>query len=274
MRFPIRRPPGAFRSRQAWRLVLVVAFGIAVGVLAWLDIDSPSRANRLYRGGDGPEAIAIYRRIAETDSLSLAASYNLGTMWLSLGAPVQAEAHLRAGLTSPEPDIRFRSAYNLGLLLLDEGLKLSDREMAASLVGESLLAFRDALRMAPGSDDTRWNLAVAMVTLDSLAYQPLSGGDRIPTRRVPLELVRTRTAGSGEAGGSGESGEMLFGASVPGPGARELLASELEGGAFRMDDVDQALRSIVDDPRRLLDRMLGFEGPRGWFVNDTTAGPG
>jgi len=255
------------------RAGFTVALLLATLVLLRADHSTRQRANRLYRQGEVAEAIDIYRRLAEFAPLPPEGSYNLGTMWLSLGASAQAEERLRLGLTSEVPDVRFRSSYNLGLLLLNEGLKLNDRQMAASLVGESVLAFRDALRMGPDSDATRWNLAVAMATLDSLAWQPLSSESELPTRRVPLELVRTGTAGSGEAIQSPESGgDMLFSATVPGPGARELLASELEGGAFRMEDVDHALGSLSDAPRLLLDRVLRFEGPRGVLANDTTAG--
>ena len=250
------------KARLAAALVLLL-------VGAWLDRGSVERANRLQRRGDLAAAIELYR--GRRDSLAPVLRYNLGTAWLGAGSPREAEPRLAAGRAAEDPEVRFRSEYNLGSLLLAEGLALADPVMAAQLAGEALLAFRGALRVDPDSDDARWNLAIAMRVLDSLEARAPGAATGIPTRADAAGLDERGGVRGGVLDESGEAtlleggldAESLEAARLLGGGARETRAEEGERGASTPEEIRSVLATVEDDVSGLLRRILWFLGPRG-----------
>lgn len=267
----MRRPFGRLRT-----LLLAAAGALVVlaPLAAWRDYMSLERGNRLYRHGRFPGAVRLYRRHLRADSASTAVSYNLGTAWLALGSAAEAETNLARARSAEDADVRYRAHFNFGYLAYTEALGLSDRTMAAQLIGEAVLAFRDALRVRPASDDARWNLALAMLALDSVVRRDRSVLQGIPTRADPagLEPIDERVAQSG-LGDPGElspeeAGESLLapGERRLGGGAQETLAESGDAGARTPGQIAEVLAAIDDNVSSLLRRLLWLGGPR--------AGPG
>jgi len=262
------------RSFPNVRMLLVAAAGALLMLLplaAWRDYLSLERGNRLYRAGRFAGAVRLYRRHVPPDSSSEAVSYNLGTAWLALGSQAEAEANLERARGAEDPEVRYRAHFNFGYLFYTEGLGLRDRAMAARLVGEAVLAFRDALRAHPESDDARWNLALAMQALDSLTMRDMAVLRGIPTRAEPvgLEAIDQSDASSG-LGDQGElspeeSGEALMSPDARrrlGGGAQEALAQSGDPEARTPGEIASVLAAIDDDASVLLRRLLWLGGPR------------
>ncbi|MEX0911978.1 MAG: hypothetical protein WD737_02005 [Gemmatimonadota bacterium] len=270
-----------FRLRSV--LVGVVAIiALLTPLVLWSDYVSVERGNRLFRVGELVSAIRVYQKNVQPDAARPDVSYNLGTAWLALGSTSEAEARLHEAAGAPTPDVRYRAYYNLGYLLFDEASQLSEREMAAPLLGESVLAYREALRLNPGSDDARWSLAVAMAALDSVMMRQVAGDIRVPTREFASDLEDPNSDSGGQAdlGGSEESGggegEGIISPddrrNVGGGGARETLAEEVAGGDRQVNEVARILEDVTDEPGLLLRRILVLEGPKGWFSSQSTPG--
>ena len=190
-------------------LAATAALLLMLPLVAWRDLVSLERANRLFRGGESADAVRLYRRQVEPEAQRPTVSYNLGTAWLALGSPEAAEIQLRDAMSSTNPEVRYRAAYNLGYLLYNEAMQLPERKMAAPLLGEAVLAYRDALRARPTSTNARWSLAVAMEALDSVAMRPLAALERVPTRNdtVGLEEDADATMSGDLTGLSGHDGK-------------------------------------------------------------------
>ena len=249
--------------------------------VAWMDFRSVERGNRLFRMDEHVPSVRAYRRHLAPGEPKPVVSYNLGTAWQAAGSPTEAEARLREAAASAEPEVRYRASYNLGHLLFMEAQKLNEREMSGPLLGEAVLAYREALRVRPASEDARWSLEVAMTALDSVMMRQVAGQPRVPTRADPMmdleEEERGATsvasAGSGEEDGeAGESDVLPDGRRRPrGEGAREALAEEADDGRTAAD-LAEILASVPDDSRHLLRRILWLEGPKGWFGSQPARG--
>lgn len=262
------------RSLAALRILLVAAGALLVllPLVAWRDYVSLERGNRLYRAGRFAGAVRLYRRHARPDSSQGAVTYNLGTAWLGLGSQAEAESNLEKARVAEDPEVRYRAHFNFGYLLYTEGLKLRDRSMSAQLVGEAVLAFRDALRVRPESDDARWNLALAMQALDSLTVRDMAVLRGIPTRAEPvgLEAIGEWDASGGQGDraelSAKEGGEALMSPDQRrrlGGGAQEALAQSGEPELRTPGEIALVLAAINDDVSALLRRLLWLGGPRG-----------
>jgi tetratricopeptide (TPR) repeat protein len=254
---------------------------VVAPIVAWRDHVSVERGNRLYRAGEHVPAIRVYRRQVREAATKPQVSYNVGTAWHAAGSPTEAEGRLREAAAAEEPEVRYRANYNLGYVLLGEALKVRDREMAAPLLGEAVLAYREAVRLRPDSEDARWSLAVAMATLDSVMMRQVAGRTRVPTRDDPvLEEERQERGGTlADLGRSVEEDGETGGGAVADPGARqrptgtgarETLAEEVGPGAD--DEIALILASVPDDTGHLIRRILWLEGPKGWFGSQRARG--
>ncbi|MDR4987370.1 MAG: tetratricopeptide repeat protein [Bacteroidales bacterium] len=116
------------------------------------------QGNRYFEKERFIEAEATYRQVLETDPGNRAALYNLGNALYRQGRLEEA-AEIYQGLTGMLPDEAKQAEawHNLGNSLLKSGN-----------IAESIEAYKQALRLAPMDDDTRYNLAYALQLLDEL----------------------------------------------------------------------------------------------------------
>jgi len=96
--------------------------------------------------------------------------FNVGTAAFAAGDTALARSALEVSARSIEPDIRFFSRYNLGLMELR--LAAADSAMRTAHLTAALNHYREALLLRPNDVPSKWNLELASRMLPP----PESGG--------------------------------------------------------------------------------------------------
>ncbi len=115
------------------------------------------QGNKLFETGEYAVAEQKYREALEIDPDNLKAWHNLGNTLYKQGRLEEAKeifSQLTQEGTAPA-DLRAAGWHNLGNTLLGSGN-----------IPESIGAYKEALRLSPDDDDTRYNLAYALNLLD------------------------------------------------------------------------------------------------------------
>lgn len=249
-------------------LLALVAVGLVVAALLWLDRGSLERGNRLYRGGDAGRAAALYRHAADgDDETHPLAPYNLGTALLGLD-PDSAETSLRIAAQAEDPTIAQRGLYNLGYRYLTSVSGAMEPDSMVATLVQAVASLRGALRMNPSDAAARWNLALAQRKLDALA--PAAGtpdtensGESDDELEVDdLALARSEDADAvsglepedptevdnrGQRSGAQQGAREAWAAQDPGP--------MTPGAAFGL------LGQVDDDPEKLVRGILWSHRP-------------
>ena len=150
-------------------ILLFLHLMLANVVLAQQENPFIRQGNKQYEEGKYKEAEIDYRKALEKKPLSAKSSYNLGN---SLYRQENYEDAMRnfsdAGRMMKDTDVKNRAAslHNLGNALL-KGEKLE----------ESIEAYKQALRLNPKDEDTRYNLAYALNQQQQQQQQQQQGGD-------------------------------------------------------------------------------------------------
>lgn len=116
--------------------------------------------NRNYSEGDYDKALELYREALEEDPDSPAIRFNLGDAQFKKEEMEDAADSFSQALQSKDPGIKSRAQYNLGNSLYRQG-KLQ----------ESLSAYREALKLAPGDRDAKHNLEFVLKQLQEQQQQ-------------------------------------------------------------------------------------------------------
>ena len=153
---------------------------IAIGGLALLaqpvQAQRPSPAERALEQGNPAEAAARYLRETSRGGAGDTAWYNAGTAAMEAGNLEVARRALTEAAKSPDPNLRYRALYNLGVASL-----LASRnggEQKDALLEEAQRALRDALLLQPASERAKWNLE-----LTNRQKPPSSGGGNTPPQQ-------------------------------------------------------------------------------------------
>lgn len=121
------------------------------------DLQLLRQGNKLFEEGDFVGAEQSYRQALEMNSDNPRAWHNLGNALYKQGRLEEAQ-EVFTQLTqkrAASSDLRAAGWHNLGNTLLGSGQ-----------IPESIDAFKEALRLAPDDDDTRYNLAYALNLLE------------------------------------------------------------------------------------------------------------
>jgi hypothetical protein len=157
-----------------WTRALVLGFALAAMAVAWASATryraSLERGNRLYHEGRVEDATELYRARVESELPEGPVAYNLGTALLALGSP-EAEEYLRLATELYDSAAMQRAYYNLGHLFLSRAEDALAPELAITQLVGAVNNGRMALRLDPGDEDARWNLAMAQHMLDALYDQ-------------------------------------------------------------------------------------------------------
>jgi Ca-activated chloride channel family protein len=119
----------------------------------------PSAGARAMSAGDPARAAVAFLREAEAGAKRDTAYYNAGTAALKAGRLDVARRALLESARSPDPELRYRSLYNLGVV----GLRAADQDSTQrdTLLAEAAGHLREALLLAPSSERAKWNLELA-----------------------------------------------------------------------------------------------------------------
>jgi Ca-activated chloride channel family protein len=199
---------------------------LALVAFAALSCSPVHRGERLYHQGKYPEAYGVFRQAMERDS-SARLAFDAGSALYRLERYDEAVAAFRQ--SSREPKLRQKSLYNLGNALVRAA---EERPGEPAPLLDAVAAYEEALRVAPGDPETRWNLEVALRRL---------GDDRT----------------SGGSSGRGRSGDYGRGDNnVPGyEGNPDAAVGAMAGGGYGSAEGESVEELSPDEARRLLEAV-------------------
>jgi Ca-activated chloride channel family protein len=174
-RRPLRERRLADLAPLAWIAALVAALLLAVQtgsrrgaslaalfLAAALPLQAQEipQGERLLRAGRAREAAAAYRRDAQAGKGGDTAWYNTGASLVHAEEFEASRDVLLRATKSLDPGLRFRAFYNLGLATLQQSRR--DTAGRAAREAEALGYFKQALLLAPGSGEAKWNLELLL----------------------------------------------------------------------------------------------------------------
>jgi Ca-activated chloride channel family protein len=222
---------GARRKRPVGALGAALTLGL-------LSCSPAHRGERLYHQAKYPEAYDVFRRGLERDS-SARLAFDAGAALYRLERYDEAVAAFRRSARTPE--LRQRSLYNLGNALVRAA---EERPGEPAPLLDAVAAYEEALRLAPGDAEARWNLEVALRRL---------GDDRT----------------SGGSSGRGRNADYGRGDNnVPGyEGNPDAAVGAMAGGGYGSAEGESAEELTADEARRLLEaverqQLTAHEGRR------------
>ena len=225
-------------AAQGDRDIRAVVSGLVLLALGALSCSPVHRGERLYHQGKYPEAYGVFRQALERDS-SARLVFDAGSALYRLERYDEAVAAFRQASRAPE--LRHKSLYNLGNALVRAA---EERPGEPAPLLDAVAAYEEALRLAPGDPETRWNLEVALRRL---------GDDRT----------------SGGSSGRGRNADYGRGDNnVPGyEGNPDAAVGAMAGGGYGSAEGESVEELSADEARRLLEaverqQLTSHEGRR------------
>ena len=152
------------RRNRRWRISFVVLLMLLP--MTGLAQDSPTRkamrqGNRQYKKEQHDKAELNYRKALDRDSTYWTGHYNLGNALYRQKHYTQAAEHYGQALQRKDLDTaqRQRILHNRGNSYLKAGL--ADRENGGQYFQQAVNDYREALKLDPKNNDTRYNLSYA-----------------------------------------------------------------------------------------------------------------
>ncbi|MBA3316733.1 MAG: VWA domain-containing protein [Gemmatimonadales bacterium] len=218
---------------------VAVASGLFLLVLSNLSCSPAHRGERLYHQGKYPAAYEVFRGGLQRDS-SARLTFDAGSTLYRLERYDEAAAAFRRSRRAPE--LRQRSLYNLGNALVRVA---EERPGEPEPLLDAAAAFEEALSLAPGDAEARWNLEVAL-------------------RRLGDDRTSGGSSGRGRAGDYGRGDN-----NVPGyEGNPDAAVGAMAGGGYGSAEGESVEELSPDEARRLLEaverqQLTSHEGRRG-----------
>jgi len=146
-RNPLLKRVSLFGKRKAVSVMLVL---IALSATAQTDRQYVRQGNKLFRSGDYPNAEVSYRKAIEKNPKNSQAVFNLGNALMAQkkdsAAVVQFES---ASKLETNPLRKAKAYHNMGVVC-----------QSHKMYGEAIEAYKNALRLNPADDETRYNLVL------------------------------------------------------------------------------------------------------------------
>ncbi len=242
---------------KARRLLLGLA-ALAGLWLSWsAERGSLERANRLHRAGDAESATGLYearsREGADDDELR----YNLGTALIEAGDPTAAETELVLATRRGDPELRGKAQYNTGLVRLRRALEAEVPDSVRLQAEAAAEANRAALRLAPESDDAKWNLAMSLRLLDSIDAMERRSGRELTDGAMEADVV-TRSVNVPDAA------EDEFAEDPPAEGEREAMALVGDEAPLTPEEAAELLGRTHLDATEMIGKLLALESRSRW----------
>ena len=145
---PLLKNLSLFGSKKKVTVMLLLLTTLTVS--AQTDRQYVRQGNKLYRGGDYPNAEVSYRKAVEKNARNPQAAFNLGNALMAQkkdSAAIEQFEHAAKLETNP---LRKAQAYhNMGVIC-----------QTHRMYGEAIEAYKNALRLNPNDDETRYNLVL------------------------------------------------------------------------------------------------------------------
>ena len=158
---PLLRNVHLFRSRKA--AVLLVLALLSMNAVAQVDRQHVRRGNKLFRAGQFADAEVQYRKAVEANANNSQAVYNLGNALMAQKKDSAAvEQFQAAARMEKDPQRKYLSFHNIGVIC-----------QGRQMFKEAIEAYKEALRLNPHDNETRYNLELCKRQLKN---QPPQGG--------------------------------------------------------------------------------------------------
>ncbi|SEE08366.1 VWA domain-containing protein [Prevotella sp. lc2012] len=146
---PLLKSLSLFGSKKKVTVMLLLLL-MTLTASAQTDRQYVRQGNKLYRGGDYPNAEVSYRKAVEKNARNPQAAFNLGNALMAQkkdSAAIEQFEHAAKLETNP---LRKAQAYhNMGVIC-----------QTHRMYGEAIEAYKNALRLNPNDDETRYNLVL------------------------------------------------------------------------------------------------------------------
>ena len=122
------------------------------------------RGNAAFRARNYDAAATLYREALHHNPHSARALFNLGDTYLAKGDARAADSlYLEASRLEKNVQVKSMAFHNRGYIR--QKMALSDRERQQQLLRDALEQYKQALRLHPRDNDTRYNLALCQKQL-------------------------------------------------------------------------------------------------------------
>ena len=146
-RNPLLKHVSLFGKRK---VAVMLLFLTALSVTAQTDRQYIRQGNKLFRMGDYPNAEVSYRKAIEQNPKNPQASFNLGNALMAQKKDSAAVTQFEnASRLETNPLRKAQSFHNIGVIC-----------QTHKMYGEAIEAYKNALRLNPNDDETRYNLVL------------------------------------------------------------------------------------------------------------------
>ena len=146
-RNPLLKHVSLFGKRK---VAIMLLFLTALSVTAQTDRQYIRQGNKLFRMGDYPNAEVSYRKAIEQNPKNPQASFNLGNALMAQKKDSAAVTQFEnASRLETNPLRKAQSFHNIGVIC-----------QTHKMYGEAIEAYKNALRLNPNDDETRYNLVL------------------------------------------------------------------------------------------------------------------
>lgn len=145
---PLLKNLSLFGSKKKVTVMLLLLTTLTVS--AQTDRQYVRQGNKLYRGGDYPNAEVSYRKAVEKNARNPQAAFNLGNALMAQKKDSAAiEQFENAAKLETNPLRKAQAYHNMGVIC-----------QTHRMYGEAIEAYKNALRLNPNDDETRYNLVL------------------------------------------------------------------------------------------------------------------
>lgn len=178
---------GTRGTTRLWRALVV---GLAVGNVAWLDPvrDTIAEGNRLFHAGQFEEALTRYGEVLVDDPDSPLVNFNMGAAHYKAGNYEAAlSSFVRVPSQDDTPPRAAQAVYNLGNTQYQIGAATEAAQPQAALKAytAALAAYRRALGLEPGDQDTKFNYELVTEKIRQLKERIQNQQSHQPQRGQP-----------------------------------------------------------------------------------------
>jgi len=147
-RNPLLKNLSLFGSKRRVATMLMVL--VAVGASAQSDRQYVRQGNKQFRQGDYPNAEVSYRKALEKNPRNAQAVYNLGNALMAQKKDSAAIEQFQSAAKMETNTLRkYQSFHNIGVIC-----------QTHKMYGDAIEAYKNALRLNPNDDETRYNLVL------------------------------------------------------------------------------------------------------------------
>jgi len=145
-RNPLLKRISLFGKKKVAATLLLLL--VAMSISAQTDRQYIRQGNKQFNAGDYPNAEVSYRKAVEKNPKNPQAAYNLGNALLAQKKDSAAiEQFQNASKLETNPLRKYQSFHNIGVIC-----------QSHKMYGEAIEAYKNALRLNPADDETRYNL--------------------------------------------------------------------------------------------------------------------